>query len=255
MNSTYDGGLQMKIKSRDIKVFLTGGILSCVVIGGVWFIPLSKNINELQLKNEQNIQINNDLMDKNTELINKNNKKSKELIKKNKKIMQLEEKIKNFEFKSVNFNPNDVTQLTDIKPRQLEILFKSNSTYKNLIGLEQAFVDAEKQYGVNAIFLLGIVSQESGFASSRRAVEENNLTGYAIYQNSSKKAFNSQYESVMATAKLLRDNYIEGRNIKDIENINEIYCPNDNYKWSNNIQRIIQVYLDELEGINSRFNA
>lgn len=59
----------------------------------------------------------------------------------------------------------------------------------------------------------------------------------------------------MATAKLLRDNYIERRNIKDIEDINEVYCPNDNYKWSNSIQRIIKVYLDELEGINSRFNA
>lgn len=245
----------MKIKSRDIKVFLTGGILSCVVIGGVWFIPLRKSINELQLKNEQNIQINNDLMDKNTELINKNNKKSKELVKKNEKIIQLEEKIKDFEFKSVNFDPNDVTKLTNVKPRQLEILFKSNSTYKNLIGLEKAFVDAEKQYGVNAMFLLGIVSQESGFASSRRAVEENNLTGYAIYQNNSRKAFNSQYESVMATARLLKDNYIGERNIKDIKSINEVYCPNDDYKWSNSIHGIIKTYISELEVINSRFNA
>lgn len=245
----------MKIKSRDIKVFLTGGILSCVVIGGVWFIPLSKTISELQLKNEQNIQINNDLMDKNTELINKNNKKSKELVKKNEKIIQLEEKIKDFEFKSVNFDPNDVTKLTNVKPRQLEILFKSNSTYKNLIGLEKAFVDAEKQYGVNAMFLLGIVSQESGFASSRRAVEENNLTGYAIYQNNSRKTFNSQYESVMTTARLLKDNYIGERNIKDIKNINEVYCPNDNYKWSNSIHGIIKTYISELEVINSRFNA
>lgn len=251
----------MKI-SRDIKVFLTGTVLATITIGGLVVAPLNKSIKELNLKNEYNIQVNNDLMNKNTKLIKKNSKKSKDLIKKDEKIKQLQEKLKEFEFKPVKFNPNDVTQLTSIKEKQLEILFKSNSTYENLIGLERAFVDAESKYGVNAIFLLSLISEESDYARSNRAINNNNLSGYAVYSNISEgKSFSSKYESVLTTAKLLREDYLntDGEYFKgvDIYSINDSYCktPKDTYSWSKNIISIASTYIKELNMINSQFNA
>lgn len=235
----------MKI-SRDIKVFLMGTVFTTITIGGLVVTPLNKSIEELNLKNEHSIQVNNDLMNKNTKLIKKNSKKSKELIKKDEEIKQLQEKLKEFEFKSVKFNPNDVTQLTSIKEKQLKILFKSNSTYENLIGLEQAFVDAENKYGVNAIFLLGIVGQESGFGKSRRAIEDNNLTGYAIYNNNSGKQFDSKSEGITKTAKLLKENYID-KSLKDIYSIGSVYCPND--EWAEPILEIMNIIVYDMNSL------
>lgn len=252
----------MKIKSRDVKLFLTGGIITWAIASGLVVFPLDQENRDLKLKNKQHTQINNDLMSKNMELISKNSEKSKKIMEKDEKIKQLEEKIKDFEFKSVSFNPNDITQPTSIKEKQLEILFKSNSTYENLIGLEKAFVDAEEKYGVNAIFLLSLVSQESNYAKSSRAISDNNLTGYAVYSNSSKgKAFTSKYESVLTTAKLLREDYLNtnGKYFKgvDIYSINDTYCktPDDPYSWSRNIISIASTYIEKLNTINSQFNA
>ncbi|CEQ01711.1 S-layer protein [[Clostridium] sordellii] len=251
----------MKIKSRDVKLFLTGGIISWAITSGLVVFPLDQENRDLKLKNEQRTQINNDLMSKNKELIGKNSKKSKKLIEKDKKIEQLEEKIKDFEFKSVNFNPNDITQPTNIKAKQLEILFKSNSTYENLIGLEKAFVDAEEKYGVNAIFLLSLVSQESNYAKSSRAINNNNLTGYAVYSNDSEgRSFNSKYDSILSTARLLREDYLNenGKYFKglDIYSVNSSYCvTEDKYSWSRNIISIASTYIEKLNAINSQFNA
>lgn len=236
-------------------ILALGVAATSIIIFGLTIIPLHKENKELNSKINRINKMNDDLIKENTQLIDKNGKKSLEINKKDVEIKELEEKLKDFEFKSINFNSNDVTQLTSIKKKQLEILFKSNSTYKNLIGLEKAFVDAESTYGINAMFLLGIISQESGFATSRRSMEDNNLTGYSVYSNSSKgKVFGSKYESIMSTAKLLKEEYVIGRNIKDIKSINEVYCPDDDYKWSNDIQNIISTYRSELEAINSRFN-
>lgn len=59
-----------------------------------------------------------------------------------------------------------------------------DSTGSKIIASASAFVEAEKKYGVNAFFMAGIVALESGFATSRRAIEDNNLTGYEVYSDS-----------------------------------------------------------------------
>lgn len=243
----------MKLGREGLMTIL-GIVATTIIIGGLIILPLSKENKELYSKIERINKVNDDLFKENDNLIQKSNEKTEEINKKDKKIKELQEKIKDFEFKSINYNIEDITQPTNIKIEQLKILFKSNSTYDNLEGLEKAFVNAEKEYGINAMFLLGIVSQESGFVSSRRAIEENNLTGYAIYQNSSEKAFDSKYECILATARLLKNEYVDGRKIKDIRSINEVYCPDDNYKWSNSINKIVDTYMGELEVINDHYN-
>lgn len=236
----------MKIKNRNIKLILTCSMISFIFFSGIILSSKSLIIKNLKLKENTNVRRIKRLEQENKRMLSKLKNKENDIIK-------MKEKLQDLEFNNVVFNPNNITEKSNLNGKQLKILFKSNSTYKNLIGLEDAFIQAEKEYGVNAIFLLGIVSQESGFVTSRRAIEENNLTGYAIYQNSSEKAFNSKYESIMDTSKLLKEEYILGRNIKDIEDINEVYCPNDDYYWSTSIQKIISTYLSELNIINSCF--
>ena len=58
--------------------------------------------------------------------------------------------------------------------------------------------------------MAGIVALESGFATSRRAIEDNNLTGYEVYSDSSEgRLFNSHDESVLHTARHLSKNYLK----------------------------------------------
>lgn len=105
-----------------------------------------------------------------------------------------------------------------------------------LSGLEQAFIDAENIYGINALFLIGICAEESGWGTSKRAIEDNNLTGYAVYNNFSRGAIpDSKQQSILDTAKLLREDYID-KGLLSIDQINEKYAAND--LWSDNIVSI-----------------
>lgn len=75
--------------------------------------------------------------------------------------------------------------------------------------LAWAIVEAERVYEVNAFFIASIIALESGWATSQRAINSNNLTGMAVYGDDSPGMyFNSQDECVMETTKHLSDNYL-----------------------------------------------
>ena len=79
-----------------------------------------------------------------------------------------------------------------------------------LSGLGDAYVQAEKTYGVNAIFLISLTAEESGWGRSRRALEDNNLSGFEVYNDSAQGArFNSKHDSIMITGKLLGNSYLK----------------------------------------------
>ena len=64
---------------------------------------------------------------------------------------------------------------------------------------------------------------------SDRAKNDNNLSGYAVYNNSAKGAkFDTKHDSIMATAKLLRDYYLtpdgECFNGYSVVDVNKKYC-------------------------------
>lgn len=95
----------------------------------------------------------------------------------------------------------------------------SNATYSHMRralkgttmeDLAEAFVDAEKAYSVNAFFLAGLVANESSWATSPRAVNQNNLTGHAVYTDSSDGTyFSSKAESILKTAEDIRRDYLD----------------------------------------------
>ncbi|WP_275372561.1 glucosaminidase domain-containing protein [Clostridium tertium] len=78
-----------------------------------------------------------------------------------------------------------------------------------LESLAEAFVDAEKQYNVNAFFLAGLAANESNWGTSSRATNDNNLTGHAVYTNYSRGTyFDSKAQSIIDTAEDIRRDYL-----------------------------------------------
>ncbi len=82
-----------------------------------------------------------------------------------------------------------------------------------LEGIGETLVQAETEYGINALVLAGICAHESGWGSSRLAQDKNNLAGLGAYDGAEYSAgitFGSRAESVMYLAQLLATHYAPG---------------------------------------------
>lgn len=154
---------------------------------------------------------------------------------------------------NISFNPYDLTQVSGIT---------GNEMYNVLLGFSGGslaqfawvFVDCENTYDINAFFLAALVAQESGWGKSSRAVNQNNLTGYAVYNSyATGSTFNTKEDSIYATARLLRENYLNsnGKYYSGVSiwNVNTRYCLTEDgssadYHWSNNISSIANSFKD-----------
>ncbi|MFR7391797.1 MAG: glucosaminidase domain-containing protein [Anaerostipes hadrus] len=66
----------------------------------------------------------------------------------------------------------------------------------------KAYVKAEEKYHVNAVFLMGIAAHESAWGTSRRAREDNNLTGYGVTSDMPKELIRQpKKKDFLATAR------------------------------------------------------
>ena len=135
--------------------------------------------------------------------------------------------------RQIHFNPYDVRELSNVTESQMYDLLSGTG----LSDVAWVFTYAEDYYGINALFLLGITALESGWGTSHRAVNHNNLTGYNIVSDSSVYTFSSRADSVLATAKLLHKDYLnrDGRyfNGYSVESVNIKYCANND--WSDKV--------------------
>lgn len=95
-----------------------------------------------------------------------------------------------------------------------------------LAGLGKAFVEAEQKYGVNAIYLMGLAAEESGYGTSAFAKLRNNLMGWCAYDSDPNKAmyFESKEACILHVASKLKANYLteggayfEGYTVKAID--------------------------------------
>ena len=79
-----------------------------------------------------------------------------------------------------------------------------------LAGLGQAFVDAEKTYGVNALYMMGLAAEESGYGTSNYAVKRNNLYGWGAVDSNPDlaKHFETKYSATLFVASKLKQNYL-----------------------------------------------
>lgn len=113
--------------------------------------------------------------------------------------------------KSVTFNDGDVRITSGATEYHLRKALSGTELY----SLASAFVQAEKEYNINAYFIAGIVALESNWGRSERAMNgSNNLTGYAVYDDySTGTYFSSKEECVLRTARLIAEDYINPNGI------------------------------------------
>lgn len=146
--------------------------------------------------------------------------------------------------KKVSFNSQDVTKTSNTTEYHLKKMFLGTSLQG--MGLEPIIIQAEQKYGINAIFLASLIANESSWGTSRRATEDDNLTGYAVYNRNSRGGeFSSKEHNIMATAELLAVDYVNPKgkhyNGTGVYDINVKYCQDNkqpNYSWGNTINSI-----------------
>lgn len=173
------------------------------------------------LQKEETINLNDYLK---TKYIQPDNTLQENIKKLDQKIAQWKQDIKR-EKKTRYFDPKDVSSVSNITVSDAKEMLSGTQLYQDATS----FVKAERIYHVNAVFLMGIAAHESAWGTSRRAKEDNNLTGYGVYSNDAKginKA--SREEGLLATANTLHERYLskggsyyEGTSAADI---NKHYC-------------------------------
>lgn len=169
-----------------------------------------------------------------------------ELSEKDKNYDELNKKYQE-EITPVSYNPSNLNQKSNASTHDMKKGLKGTG----LESLAENYVEAEKEYGVNAIFLASLTAQESAWGTSNRARTQNNLSGFEVYSAGAKgRYFDSKRESILTTAKLLANLYLNPNGSyyrgKDIYSVNYTYCPNDNYYWSKNINQIAEGLVQKM---------
>lgn len=135
------------------------------------------------------------------------------------------EEQESFNFKEMNTN---LTIDTDVRiPSNLtEEQYNKMLEGTNLYGLGKALVQAENDYQVNGLYLLGLACLESAYGSSGYAIKRNNLVGWNAIDSNPDNAtyFESQADCILFVASKLQQNYLteggayfEGYTPKDID--------------------------------------
>ena len=153
---------------------------------------------------------------------------------------------------NVRFNSYDITQISNVTYDEMKEIL-SESHYSNFAEISDAFVDAEKEYGINAFALVAISGLESGWNTSERANNgRNNIVGMAVYNDDSYgTVYESKYHCIMDLAKQLRTHYVDQSgmffNGTGTKAINKKYSENPNwYKVVDSIgDELISIYNEK----------
>lgn len=159
------------------------------------------------------------------------------------KVKRDKQMIKPIPIVMLTYDPNDLTKLSNVTYNQLYNVLKNTA----LESLTYVFIKAEKIYNINAIFLVALVATESTWGTSKRVIEQNNLTGHGVHLASSRGSnFTSKEQSILETAAMLSKEYLNKNgkyyNGKSIWAVNQRYSlyPNKtvNAEWARVINEI-----------------
>ena len=162
--------------------------------------------------------------------IDKNSSKIKSIHKKINSQKKLQQSTAKYVVVSINtkniFEPSNVTTGT----------LKKALEGTNLEELAPAFVKAEKKYGINAIAMTSIAALESGWGKSKRAVNDNNLTGLGVYSDSAKGInANTKEKNILMTAERLSTHYSKAGqmyyNGTGFDGVNRKYSASKTWGW------------------------
>ena len=150
-----------------------------------------------------------------------------------KRIAEIERK------NSVGCDFNNLTRPSNLKAEELYSLLSDTK----LRDLSWTIIQCEKDYNVNAILLTSLIALESGWGTSDRANYQNNLSGFAVYNDNSKGTyFASKEQCVIATAKMLQKDYLREDGVYfngyGLDDVNIKYSADK--KWATKINAIAQ---------------
>ncbi len=155
---------------------------------------------------------------------------------------------------SVNRNMNLACK-SGLTEQEFEKILSGNSQDKNKIFEKYAkhFYYAEKQYGINGIFLAAVAIHESAFGTSKIALEKNNLFGYMAYDyNPYEDAykFSSYEEGIDLLARVFIKYYLNAKGTKIYENQEA----DGRYYNGNTVDAVNKRYASDKNWANSVYN-
>lgn len=152
-------------------------------------------------------------------------------------VVEIKEEVKKEvkDVKTPHFNPNNLLEKSNLTRDDAYRMLKGSK----LQSVSSHYIYAEETYGVNAIFLMGLTSLESGHGTSNIAINNNNIGG--VRKGSGEYSSFSSWESCISyianliSKYYLKDDatYFSGRSIWDV---NENYCENSD--WADKIVSI-----------------
>lgn len=143
----------------------------------------------------------------------------------------------------LNLDKEDITKSSNISLAEMKYILKDTG----LDGCEYAYLYAEKEYKINAIYLYALTAHESAFGTSNIAESKNNVSGFTAYDNdpyNSARQFASKSESIIETALLLQGEYI-GKGMISLKNINSKYASDKT--WHTQIDSLAKQTAYELK--------
>lgn len=120
----------------------------------------------------------------------------------------------NFDMKNdyVTFTEKSSIKTEDMRKKSQiseEDLKEYLSRFPDLAGIETALIEAQEEYGVNAILLLAIIRLESGNGRSNLAASKNNLGGIVSSDSvTAYSSFDTKNDCVEYMAQLLSEDYL-----------------------------------------------
>lgn len=133
-----------------------------------------------------------------------------------------------------------------IKEETLAKAFKNTK----MQGLEKYFIQAEKETGINALYLAGLAVHESGWNTSKFAEKRNNLFGWQAYDNDLNKTkyFESKGECILFVAERIKTLYLNENGMfhsgYTIESISSKYASDKEH--SKKVYKNIEKILDKI---------
>ena len=134
-----------------------------------------------------------------------------------------------------------------IKEETLAKAFKNTK----MQGLEKYFIQAEKETGINALYLAGLAVHESGWNTSKFAEKRNNLFGWQAYDNDLDKTkyFESKGECILFVAERIKTLYLNENGMfhsgYTMESISSRYASDKEH--SKKVYKNIEKILDKIK--------
>lgn len=142
-----------------------------------------------------------------------------------------------------HFNPSNLLEESYVTVEQLHTILEGTA----LQHLAPIYVQIEETYNINVLFMVALTAHESAWGTSNRAIYDNNLTGFGVYDESAEGInSNTQEANLLLTAKCLYNEYFSPTGLYyyglSVYDVNTSYCLGEdelpNYAWTDSITAI-----------------